>query len=73
MSTWDTFALWSQVEGRVETCPATEGLGSELARSLLPTCHWPEQVHGQVQDEWCVEILINGYLVKGMNICHTII
>lgn len=43
-------------ERQVETCLATERLGSELIHSLLPTHHWSKQVHGQAQYQWCMEV-----------------
>ena len=58
----------------MESCLAIEGLGSEFARSHLPECHWPQQIHGQIQHPWGMELnVINEHLGKGMNIHCTII
>lgn len=41
-----------KVERQVETCLATEGLGSELTHSLLPTCQSKFMARSGISGAW---------------------
>lgn len=69
VSTWVMFSSWSEAEGQVEICLATEGLSSEVAHSHLPICHWPKQVHGQGQYQWCMEVTLSVNIEEREWIC----
>ena len=75
ISTWVMFSSTRDQKPRGRwNHVAIEGLGSEFAHSHLPECHWPKQIHGQIQHPWGMELnVINEYLGKGMNIRCTII